>query len=127
MGELTIKGVVTEILEPKSGTSKAGKEWNKTDFLIETVGDYPKTVCFTCFGDKADMLENIGAGMTVDVSFNLESREYGGNYFHNVNAWKIIIDTAAEKPSSAEEPPPIADIPPEPQTGSDDTESDLPF
>jgi hypothetical protein len=117
---LEIKGVVTEILDPKSGTSKAGKEWSKQDFLLETGdGQYPKTICFTCFGDKTDMLENIEAGMTVDVSFNLESREYGGNYFHNVNAWKIIIDAAAN-------PAPAPDkIPDVPEPTSDD--SDLPF
>jgi len=122
MSELTIKGEVTEILEPKSGVSKAGKDWNKTDFLIQTVGDqYPKIICFTCFGDKTDMLENIKAGMTIDVSFNLESREYGGNYFHNVNAWKIIIDAAANQEAP---PEPIAEIPPEP---IDMSEQDLPF
>jgi len=118
MSELTIKGKVTEILEPKSGVSKAGKDWNKQDFLIETVGtQYPKTICFTCFGDKTDMLMNIKVDQTVDVSFNLESREYGGNYFHNVNAWKIIIDTAGEQNQSIPEPPPSPEGNPE----------DLPF
>ena len=120
MSDLTTKGVVTEILKPESGMSKAGKEWNKQDFLIETIDRYPKIICFTCFGDKTDMLKNIGAGMTVDVSFNLESREYNGKYFHNINAWKIIIDNAA----TPQDAPPITDAPPEP---SDDSASDLPF
>jgi len=89
MSDLTIGGVVIHILKEESGTSKAGKEWKKKDFVIETTDQYPKKVAFTLFGDKIDLLSRITQGMSVDVSFNLESREYNGKWFHNVNAWKI--------------------------------------
>jgi len=118
MSELTIKGTVTEICNPESGVSKTGKEWNKQEFVIETDDQYPKKVCFTLFGDKADLLMKIEVGMVVDVSFNLESREYNGRWFHNVNAWKIIAEQAISS-AAAPNPPPL----PEPE-GDD---SDLPF
>jgi hypothetical protein len=117
---LTIKGVVIHILEEESGTSKAGKEWKKKDFVIETTEDqYPKKVAFTLFGDKINLLSSITQGQLVDVSFNLESREYNGKWFHNVNAWKI-------EAGEVQQQEPVQNIPPEPTTLTPD-QDDLPF
>ncbi|MCK5157814.1 MAG: DUF3127 domain-containing protein, partial [Candidatus Heimdallarchaeota archaeon] len=33
---LAVKGKVQQILKPESGVSRAGKEWNKQEFVIET-------------------------------------------------------------------------------------------
>lgn len=108
MSDLTIQGEVKEILKPESGTSKAGKDWNKQDFVIKTNDQYPRLVCFTLFGDKTDLISNISVGETVDVSFNLESREYNGRYFHNVNAWKVlkVENSQSEPQNESHEPEP---------------------
>lgn len=123
MSDQSINGRVIEILKPESGTSKAGKEWNKQEFVIETNDQYPKKVCFTLFGDKTDLLMKIDKGMDVDVSYNLESREYNGRWFHNVNAWKIIIDEASNSARSQSDIP----TPPPPPEPAADSEGDLPF
>jgi hypothetical protein len=125
MSDLKEKGVVKQILKVESGTSKAGKEWSKQEFVIETLDNqYPKNICFTLFGDKTDLLQRITQGMTVEVYFNLESREYNGKWFHNVNAWKILagevqqnehVETAGNLPPEFNEAPPPEDS------------SDLPF
>lgn len=120
---LSVKGKIEQILKPESGVSKAGKEWNKQEFVIETDDQYPKKVCFTLFGDKVNLVEGLTAGQEVEVSFNIESREYNGRWFHNVNAWKIENASEANMPV----PPPefgMGDIPPEP---SEDDAGDLPF
>ncbi|MEN8118616.1 MAG: DUF3127 domain-containing protein [Bacteroidota bacterium] len=120
---LTVKGKIQQILKPESGVSRAGKEWKKQEFVIETDDQYPKKVCFTLFGEKADMVNGLAEGQDVEVSFNVESREYNGKWFHNVNAWKI--DKPAEE--NLPEPPPefrMEDIPPEPDG---DAANDLPF
>lgn len=109
MSDLTISGVVLHILDEQSGVSKAGKDWNKQDFVIETTDQYPKKIAFTLFGDKTDLLMNIGQGQLVDVSFNLESREYNGRWFHNVNAWKILSGEVNDSVPSNEIPPEPAD------------------
>lgn len=96
MSNLQTRGKVKEILMPENGVSKAGKEWSKRDFVIETEGEYPKLNCFTLFGDKADILDNINVGATVDVHFNLESKEFNGRYFHNINAWKVEVDSSVQ-------------------------------
>ncbi len=119
---LSVKGKIERILTPESGVSRAGNEWNKQEFVIETDEQFPRKVCFTLFGDKTSLVEQISEGDEVEISFNIESREYNGKWFHNINAWKIDKVTAENLP----EPPPefsIGDIPPEP----DDEAGDLPF
>jgi hypothetical protein len=120
---LQVKGNIQQILKPESGVSRAGKEWKKQEFVIETREQFPRKVCFTLFNDKASLIDGLSTGEEVEVSFNVESREYNGKWFHNLNAWKI------DKPSNDNmpEPPPefsIGDIPPEPE---DDGSNDLPF
>jgi hypothetical protein len=120
---LSVKGKIDQILKPESGVSRAGKEWNKQDFVIETQEQYPKKVCFTLFGDKTSLINGLAPGTEVEVSFNIESREYNGKYFHNINAWKIDKASAENLP----EPPPgfsMNDVPPPPE---EDMAGDLPF
>lgn len=120
---LSVKGKIQQILKPESGVSRAGKEWNKQEFVIETEEQFPRKVCFTLFGDKTSLINGLSTGEEVDVSFNLESREYNGKWFHNVNAWKIDKSAGENLP---EAPPEfeIGDIPPEPEEGQ---ANDLPF
>jgi hypothetical protein len=130
MSDLKEKGVVKQILKVESGTSKAGKEWSKQEFIIETLdSQYPKNICFTLFGDKTDLLQRITEGMTVEVYFNLESREYNERWYHSVNAWRIQpeevqqnehVETTGDLPKEFEAPPKVDD------SGADDSDN-LPF
>jgi len=120
---LVVKGKIEQLLPVQTGTSTRG-EWKKQDFVIETDEQYPKKICFTLFNDKIGLLEGFNNGMDVEVSFNVESREYNGRWYHNINAWKI--DKINEEPAGFN-PPPFseADIPPEP--ADSDEVNDLPF
>jgi hypothetical protein len=121
---LSIKGKLAQILAVESGTSKAGKEWKKQGFIIDTGDQYNPNVCFSLFGeDKIGMLSNFSVGQEIEVSFNLSSREFNGKWYHNVDAWRI---TAAENavpqnaPQQAVAAPTIDDMP-------SDENDDLPF
>lgn len=121
---LSVKGKVEQLLKPESGVSRAGKEWKKQEFILETDEQFPKKVCFTLFGDKVDLANGLAQGQEVEVSFNLDSREYNGRWFTNANAWKI---ESVNEQGNVPEPPPefrMEDIPPEPD---EDTANDLPF
>ncbi len=120
---LQVKGKVQQILNPESGVSRAGKEWKKQEFVIETDEQFPRKICFTLFNEKTSLIEGLSAGEEVDVSFNVESREYNGKWYHNINAWKIDKPAAENLPGL---PPELSagDIPPEP-AGED--ANDLPF
>lgn len=121
---LQVKGKIQQILQIESGVSRAGKEWKKQEFVIETDDQFPRKVCFTLFNDKSSLIEGFGEGDEVDVSFNLESREFNGKWYHNINAWKI--DRVSGEGNLPEPPPEYTpdDIPPEPEEGPGDG---LPF
>ncbi|HKI89464.1 MAG TPA: DUF3127 domain-containing protein [Draconibacterium sp.] len=120
---LQVKGKVQQILKPESGVSRAGKEWQKQEFVIETEEQFPRKVCFTLFNDKVSLIDGVAEGDEVEVAFNLESREFNGKWYHNINAWKIDKPAEANMPESPPEFS-IQDIPPEPE---DDAANDLPF
>jgi len=122
---MQVKGTLQQILKLESGVSKAGKEWKKQDFVLVTNEQFPKTVCFTLFGDKISLIEGINQGSEIEVYFSVESRDFNGKWYHNINAWKI--ERADATVSSAKNFPPeysIGDIPPEP---ADVSGNDLPF
>ena len=53
-----------KILEPESGTSKAGKQWKKQSFLVNTGAQYNPEVCFQLFGeDKITMVPSFAEGI----------------------------------------------------------------
>lgn len=127
---LSVKGRITQILPIESGTSKAGKDWKKQSFVIDTGDQYNPLVCFSLFGDeKIRILGNFGSGQEVEVSFNLSSREYNGKWYHNIDAWKIDALGAASAngntpPPPSEEPNPSFDAS---NLSGDEEEDDLPF
>lgn len=117
---LSVKGRITNVLEVESGTSKAGKEWRKQSFVIDTGAQFNPSVCFSLFGDdKINMLRDFGSGQEVEVAFNVSSREFNGKWYHNIDAWKITAAGQAMSSENAAPAPAIDDAPAE--------DDDLPF
>lgn len=83
------KGKIFEIGLKESGVSKAGKEWSKIDFVIDTDEQYSKKVCFTLFNDNCELIMDKSVGEMVDVTFNVESKNYNGRWFANVTAYGV--------------------------------------
>jgi hypothetical protein len=73
-------------------------------FVIETEGEYSKSVAFDLFGgEKVDNFVKYNkVGQRVDVSFDVESREYKGKYYSNINAWKVFTNKDGSTTASAE-------------------------
>jgi hypothetical protein len=84
---MDIKGRVLQLLPLQTGEGKNGT-WKKQDFVIETDGQYPKKVCISAWGDKINE-SALKVGNEVNVSFDIESREYNGRWYTDVKAWKI--------------------------------------
>ncbi len=86
----SVKGKLSRKLNIESGTSKAGKEWKKQSFLLDTGNQYNPEICFQLFGEeKIELLNHHNEGDQIEVSFNLSSKEFNGRYFHNIDAWRI--------------------------------------
>jgi hypothetical protein len=82
--EVTLKSFLPE----QTGAGKNG-QWVKQDFLAETSGDYPKTICFTAWGDQVAEVNKYNAGQTLRVSFRIESREHNSRWYTDVKPFKI--------------------------------------
>ena len=95
---MNIIGKITELLPLQTGMSKNG-QWRKQDIIIETEGQYPKKVCVSIWGDKINESQLV-IGNHLDISFELESREFNGKWYTDVKAWKISISekTTHQKP-----------------------------
>ncbi len=84
---MEIKGRIIQILPLVEGQSAKGT-WKKQDYILETEAQYPKKVCFNCWGDKVDQF-NIQQGEELIVSIDIESREFNGRWYTDVRAWKV--------------------------------------
>ncbi len=110
---LDVKGKVINILPAQSGEGRNGR-WEKQEFVIETMDQYPKKICFSAWGDKTSAVKQLTIGEEVTVSFNLESREYNQRWYTEARAWKIEKGNQGSG-GSGHDMPPISenDIPPE--------------
>jgi hypothetical protein len=83
---MDITGKITQILPAQTGEGKNGT-WKKQSFVIETMDEYPKSVCFTAWGDRVE-LNRMAVGEQIKVYFDLESREFNGKWYTDAKAWK---------------------------------------
>ena len=88
---INISGIVLNILHIQSGTSKAGNQWQKQDFILETGGQYPRKVCICLFGDNVDKFP-LQVGQSVTASVDIESREFNGRWYTDIRAWNIVYN-----------------------------------
>ena len=124
---MEVEGRVIQKLDPVSGVSKAGNNWSKQEYVLETQEAYPKKIFFSFFGDRANQYP-LNVGDTVKLSFDIDSHEFNGRWFTNINGWKAekIDATAAGQPQPMAQPQ-AAPMPPMPDFGSSDSNDDLPF
>jgi len=118
---MEITGRITQVLKLEDGTSKAGREFKKLSFLVETDETYNNKYCFDLFQmndneEKKLIVDNFlkynKENDHVTVSFNIKtSDEWNGKYFTNLSAWMVKKGEVTASPD----------------LNSSDTEDDLPF
>ncbi|GAO42437.1 DUF3127 domain-containing protein [Flavihumibacter petaseus] len=85
---MDINGKLIQFLPVQTGQGKNGT-WKKQEFILETGDNYPKKVCIAVWGDKIDM-NQFHVGDSIQVSFDVESREFNGRWYTDVKAWKVV-------------------------------------
>jgi len=128
---MEVTGIVIAVLPEQGGVSKAGNEWKKQEYVIETQEQYPKKVCFQIFGADRIAQAAIQNGEVITVFFDIDSREYQGRWFTNISAWKVerpAVDGSAA-PAGNVTPPNFAPAgaPVAPDFGPANPVDDLPF
>ena len=89
---------ITQIKEVKEGISKAGKEWQKLEFVGTTQEQYNNLYCFEIFGEEKvnNFVKYNKVGSLVDVDFNVSTSEYNGNHYTRLAAWKVFKANSKE-------------------------------
>ena len=109
MSESTIKGAIKLINPIKVISDK----FSVREFVVTTPdAKYPQDILFQTINDKMDVLESLGVGQVVEVSYNVRGREFNGRYYNTLDAWKIEV--TGSKPS-------------QPSTQPIELDDDLPF
>jgi len=124
INEFKFNGTIDQIGEVQEGVSNAGKAWKKIAFTAKEQKDqYPQTAAFTIFGEeKVDkFLQYRKVGDNVEVSFNIESREYNGKFYTDLQAWKVWSENAGGNNAAPAAPfEPAGDL-------NEEDHDDLPF
>lgn len=124
MSNFKMKGVVTNVQDPVTGDSQKTGDWARRDFIVEQTGvEYPNTAKFTMYKVGENVKFALGSfpckeGDEVEVEFNIKTNENKGNYFCNLNVWKVDVLNEANTSQSNQEFPADAD---------DEEENLLPF
>mgnify|MGYP003436703368 CR=1 FL=1 len=80
-----VKGQVKAIL----ATETLNDGFKKRVIVVTEQGEYPKDIAIEFLKDKVTILDKFKVGETVTVGINIQSREWQGKWFTNVNGWKI--------------------------------------
>jgi hypothetical protein len=94
MSDSTIKGAIKLINPIKVISDK----FSVREFVVTTPDEkYPQDILFQTVNDKMAVLESLGVGQQVEVSYNVRGREFNGRYYNTLDAWKVqIIGQAAQ-------------------------------
>ena len=131
------EGKIIVKLPLQSGVSKAGNQWSKQEYVLETQEAYPKKIHFSFFGDRANQYP-LEVGDQVRLSFDIDSHEYNGRWFNDVRAWAVnhnpqiapvpgAVPTpdAAPMPGTAQST--ATPFPPAGEAAAEGSADDLPF
>lgn len=111
---MEITGKIIAVLPERSGVSaRSGAEWRCATYVLETMEQYPRKMCFEVFGTDRIQQLNIQAGQSYTISFDIDAHEYQGRWYNQIRAWKAEAPAAA--PAAPEAPfanAPAAPFPP---------------
>ncbi len=131
---MELAGKVIAVLEPRGGVSRNGNEWKVQEYVIETHDQYPRKMVFDVFGADKIQQFNIQVGEELNVSFDIDAREWNGRWFNSIRAWKVERVASQPMPGAPVPPveagfPPIAAGAPTPNNtfAAESSTDDLPF
>ena len=94
MSSFKLNGTIKKIGDTVQVTDKFKK---REVVITDTSSMYPQHVTMQFTQDKCDILNAYNEGQEVEISFNLDGKEYTDKntgeikYFNSLNAWKIEV------------------------------------
>lgn len=117
------------IISHRSGVSSStSRSWEVRELLCSYIdsSNRSRAIVFTLFG--SELFESISSslvkGVSLDIDFEIDSREYNGRYYLSLRIVSISVSTAST-------PPPVDDsvdnVSSVSESSSSSSSSDLPF
>ena len=99
---------VTGTLKVAKETQVVSEKFSKRIFVITDESQYPQDIEFQLTQEKCNLLDGIGVGSKLEVSFNLRGREWNSpsgetKYFNTLEVWKIDVLGATAQPHIADD------------------------
>lgn len=94
---------LTAILHKDLGEEQVTSNFTKREFIMKVPGAYVQHVKFQLVQDRTSLLDQFTPGEEIVVHFDLRGREHNGNWYTNLQAWKI-------EPSEGHTEPPGDDL-----------------
>lgn len=114
---MEIIGKVFQLGNVVEGTSARGP-WKKQELIIETVEQFPRKVCLSCWGDRVAEAANFAIGQMIKAQISIESREFNGKWYTDVRPFRFDnAETATQVQPQAK---------PQPQTQPQHTSQPMP-
>lgn len=122
---MDFEGTVLTVLPVVKGTNARG-EWIKQEVIFEQPGEFNRKICVGFWGDKAAEAGTLRPGEVVNISANVESREFNGRWYTDVRAWRMTRKAPAAAAPAPDVLPPLDAFVPEEPADSKEVD-DLPF
>ena len=104
---MEITGKVVRLGTLTEGQSARGP-WRKQELIIDTEEQYPRTVCLMCWSNQnknlVDEIQRFAPGQTIKAQIDIQSREYNGKWYTDVNVWRFEPIGATATPAAAAQP-----------------------
>lgn len=82
------KGRLVTLCNLKSG-EKNGKAWESGTMVIKVDDQYNPHIVLSVFGNACVAAKAIPIGAEVEVEWNPGGKEYNGNWYPEMKAWKV--------------------------------------
>lgn len=96
---MQLNGII-KVIKPIQQVSAT---FQKREFVIETIENYPQTISLELHGDRVDIIESFTEGQEVECHINLRGRMWTNpqgeeKYFNTIVCWKIQLPNTASAP-----------------------------
>lgn len=101
---MEISGKVIYVSDIERGVSqRTGNTWESLSFVVETNDRYPQKAALKLFGQDRIAKNPVKLGDEVNVSFDINAREYNGRWFNSLDAWNVSPVSSQEQAPSAQQ------------------------
>ena len=95
--DLQFTGKCIKVFRMEYKSSRDGQTHAKHHFVLQSEEQYAQKACFTVFDEQKWSNMGVAEGSTYCASFNLDSHEWNGRYYTDLNAWRVVCVSGGQQ------------------------------